>query len=173
MAVFCAFPVLLLSALSVATLMAAPARAQEGNDTDWKKGKWGHLAPLIGTYQVQTILDDPEVNAAIDKAIDAKQKKIFLKNMDVTSSIGFEGDCLVITGNAEDVGISETAFLNVCLYAGRVNIGIQTNSSVTVYASEGTYNELPLSLRQWAYGTKDYKTFWTQPAYVQTMTIPK
>lgn len=172
MADFRPFSVLLLSALSIGVMATFPAYAQEGNDTDWKKGKWGHLAPLIGTYQLQTVLDDPQVSAALDKVIDEKQKKIFMKNMDVTSPIGFDGDCLVITGNAEEGGNSETAFLNVCLYAGKVHVGIQSDSSVMVYASEDTYNELPLSLRQWAYGTKDFKTFWSQPSYVQMTTIP-
>lgn len=167
------YRVLLLSALLIGlcAATASPLHAQGGNDTDWKQGKWGHLSQYIGTYQLEAVLTDPEVSAMIDKILDEDQKKIFMANMDVTAPIGFESDCLVITGNAQKEGNAERAYLNVCLYAGKINIGIYTDSAVTIYSSEKTYAYLPLSLRVWAYMTTSPNGFEIKPTYVQMVNI--
>lgn len=164
--------ILLLSALCIALASAAAptARAQAQNDTDWKQGKWGHLAQYIGTYKIDTVLADPEVKAKLDALLDEDKQKIFRANIAVAAPIGFDNDCLYTIGNAEKAGPSETAYVSVCLYAGKVNVGIHSDSETTIYTADNSYAYLPLSMRTWAYTSGNPREYQTKPAQVQMIT---
>jgi hypothetical protein len=151
--------------------MGAPVKAQESqNQTDWKQGAWGALAPYIGTYKYSEVLNDPAVSEALSKAL-GDEKDHLLNNLKVHNPIGFEDDCLIMSGNGEKTGSSEKAYLNVCLYAGKINAVIFSKGTVSVYSTTKKYEYLPLSLREWVYRAKNQDAFQERPDYVQMMSL--
>ncbi len=167
------FSLILLGAFAALSLAASAAYAQgSGNDTDWKKGKWEHLAPKIGTYDYETVLNDPEVSAKLDAMLGADKERL-INNLFVHDAIGFEKDCLVLQGNANAAGNTRRAYLNVCLYAGDVHAALWGDNAIMLYTTEKKYEYLPPSLRAWAYLVKNQDAFDKAPAYVQTITTPR
>jgi len=151
--------------LCLAALVPSPLRAEEGaavSDTppaadqgiDWKKGKWGHLAPFIGTDKYDAVLNDPAVAAEVDALLSPDDKKHLMDNLSVAGPIGFEGDCLTLSGNAPHQGGSELGFVNLCLYNGAVHVGILSGGAYKVYTRSEKYDYLPPSLRNWVIVTK-------------------
>ncbi len=155
---------LLTATVAPATPTFAQAAAQQST-TDWKQGAWGHLSPTIGTYDYDLVLKDPAVDAKLTEMLGEKEKAHLLANLEVRNSIGFDRDCLVLSGNADKDGGFEQAYLNVCLYAGTINVAMLSDSKVTIYSATDTYAYLPPSLRQWVYGN-DADIMGKQPPYV-------
>lgn len=166
---FSRFFTLFFTALSATAL---PALAQDQDTIDWKQGKWGRLASHIGTYQYGEVLNDAEVSKKLEDAL-GTEKKHLIDNLAVHDPIGFENDCLVLSGNGEKKGSFERAYLNVCLYAGTINAAILSDDKIVVYTSMKDYQYLPDSLREWVYQVKNPEAFSAKPDNVQLMTIPE
>lgn len=159
-------------ALGLATGLTQTALAQSApqqSTMDWKQGEWGHLSPVIGTYDYDLILKDPAVNAKLDELMGEKKQKL-LDNLFVREPIGFDRDCLVMTGNGDKEGSFEQAYLNVCLYAKTINAAVSTGDEITIYSETDTYAYLPASLRQWVYGVKNEDAFTKAPDKVKIIS---
>lgn len=121
---------------------------------DWKKGNWGHLASYIGTYDYQAVLDDPAVKAELE-ALTGEATEKLMQNLDVQAPIGFEDDCLILSGNAEHDAGQNRGFINICLYKGKIHVGLFSAPTITVYTREEKYAYLPQSLKFWAAGIRN------------------
>lgn len=164
--------VTLTLAVAIAATGAALAQADQEGHTDWKQGAWGHLAPYIGTYEYDAVLSDPAVDEKLTATLGA-QKEHLIKNLSVHAPIGFEDDCLIMSGNAEKAGQSQKAYLNICLFAGKINAVIFDKGTISVYTARKHYEYLPQSLREWIYQAKNPDAFTARPDYVQMMSQPE
>jgi hypothetical protein len=156
------------------TCLSGPALSQDKDQdaTDWKQGAWGKLAPYIGTYKYDDVLNDPDVSKKLDAAL-GTEKKHLIDNLAVREPIGFDNDCLVLSGNAEKQATFEKAYLNVCLFAGTINVALFSDGKITVYSAMKDYQYLPETLQQWVYLAKNPDAFSVKPDNVQLMTLPE
>lgn len=126
-------------------LLSSGSAAEE---LDAKTGKLGHLAPLIGTYRLDDVLQDDNVRAALSTLLPAATLTVLEDNLGVAGPIDFIEGHLVLSGNKPHYGLEETAQLWVRLYDGKVNVVLRERGAVTLYAAESQYDYLPLTLRQ-------------------------
>ncbi|PZQ43431.1 MAG: hypothetical protein DI551_12205 [Micavibrio aeruginosavorus] len=124
--------------------------AEEIAAVDFKKGKLGHLAPLIGTYKYDDIWSDKTVKANFESLVkghDIDLKKEFA----VRGPIDFTDGCLILTGNQEHSGDTNRAFMEICLGEGNIDLGIYDSGKITVYSTATQYQFLPSGIRNWVY----------------------
>lgn len=136
-------------------------------DTDWKAGEWGDLANHIGRYDYETVLNDKRIHAQLAVLLNDKELKHLLKNLEVRGGMGFDDDCLALSGNAEHKGGEEEAFVNVCLHKGDVRVAILSGQTIMVYAQEKLrYKDLTRMMRSWIYTAKNRQVL-EQPSFVE------
>ncbi len=138
------------------------------SDLDWKLGgKWGDLAQYIGRYEYDQVLNDKRVSAQLDTMLGKEEIEKLKARLDVRGSIGFDEDCLILSGNAPHQGGQEAAFVNVCIYKGEVHVAILSGGIIKVYSPEAPHYEyLPRAMKTWIYTVKDLKSF-LQPSFVE------
>lgn len=164
---------LTLSLLLVFSAMAAPARAQENStDIDWKRGVWGDLSPHIGTYHGEEVLKDPRVKGTLKNHLTNDQYQTLLANITVQSPIGFDDDCLLISGNAPSAADKESAFVAVCVYDGTVHAALKESGQITVYTGAQKYSYLPQSLQLWVHHQINPEAT-ALPSNVQIRLLPR
>ena len=162
----------LLGGLTSMPFGPAAAQDEATEKTDWKQGAWGHLSRYIGTYDYDAVLGDPAVDEKLSAMLGPEKDRL-LTNLTVHTPIGFENDCLVLSGNAEKVGNMQKAYMNVCLYAGKINAVIYSKGTVSVYTALKKYEYLPMSLRQWIEHAKNPDSYLSRPDYVQIISQPQ
>lgn len=135
-------------------LFAAPAMAQDdsANDIDWKKGAWGDLSPYIGTYDYDAVLNDERVAAALEKQLGADMVATLTDTMQTRAPIGFQDDCLLLSGNAPASADTNAAFIAVCVYQGVVHTALQKSGDITLFTAATKYDYLPYGMKLWIYG---------------------
>jgi len=121
---------LTLSGVVVAILIVLCA-ATSAQDIDWKKGKLGHLIRLIGTYDNDALLGDPQVKQALAQVV-GKDVRLLKENLAVRGPIDFIDGDLVLTGLAPHMGGVEEATLWVKVYDGSVRAVIMHEGKVTI-----------------------------------------
>jgi hypothetical protein len=126
-------------------LLSTAALAQ---DIDWKKGKLGHLVGLIGTYNSNALLDDPQVKQALTQVV-GMDVGLLKENLATRGPIDFIDGYLVLTGLAPHMGGSEEATLWVKVYDGSVCAVILHAGKVTIYAKDSKYDHLPGPFRNY------------------------
>jgi hypothetical protein len=126
-------------------LSSAPQMATGGSvdDIDWKVGKLSHLAKHIGTYHYETVLTDPDVDAALNKFMATEEKKILVKNLQVRPPIAFSGTHMILSGNKPHSGSSDTALIALSLKYGSIHVLVQHASKVKVYSAEPFKANIP------------------------------
>jgi len=127
---------------TVAAILIVLSAAAPAQEIDWKKGKLGHLIKLIGTYDTDALLDDPQVKQALAQVI-GKDVGLLKENLAVRGPIDFIDGDLVLTGLAPHGGHTEEATLWVSVYDGSVRAVIMHEGKVTIYAKENHYDYLP------------------------------
>ena len=126
-------------------LSSAPQMAAGGSveDIDWKAGKLSRLAKHIGTYHYETVLRDPDVDAALNKLMATKEKNVLVKNLQVNPPIAFSGTHMIIRGNKPHSGLSDTALVALSLKDGSVHVLVQHANKVNVYSAEPSKANIP------------------------------
>jgi hypothetical protein len=135
-----------LAALSCAVVLLVAAIAAVAQDLDWKTGKLGHLAPYIGTYRYDAILDDPAVKSALRTLAGADTAHI-VANLDVASPIAFVGGNLVLRGNAPHRGGLDEAIVLVMIYDGTVRAALLHDRQMKLFARDSEYAYVPRELK--------------------------
>ncbi len=112
-------------------------------------------APLIyqyvGTYNYDGLLKEPFVEKQL-RTLLGKDYRHFIENMSaLRTPIGFTGSSLSADGRRNDLPVRENAVLCVDTYHLRVHAGIFSDSTMTIYTSEKTYQYLPSCLTSWVY----------------------
>lgn len=130
-------------AAGVLVLLGA-ARAEE---VDWKRGVLGHLAPLIGTYRYDEVLEDPQVRAALGALLPAPALAVLPRNLGVAGPIDFIDGHLVLSGNRPHRGGEDAASVWIKIYDGAVMVVLLQGGKTTLYTEERTYSYLPIQLR--------------------------
>ncbi len=133
-------PVLLL----ILPLLIPPVQAADG--IDWKEGALAHLAPYIGTYEYDAVLDDATVQTALRDLVGEKLP-IFRRNLSVSGPIDFSSGNLVLSGLAPHQGGAEEAMILIKIYDGTVRAGLLHQSKMTLYARDPQYAYIPKILR--------------------------
>jgi hypothetical protein len=134
-----------LTIAAILVVLSAPTSAQ---DVDWKKGKLGDLARLIGTYNNDALLNDPQVKQAMTLVL-GKDVGLLKQNLATRGPIDFIDGNLVLTGQAPHMGGAEEAALWVKVYDGSVRAVIMHQGKVTIYAKDMQYDHLPGELRSY------------------------
>ena len=134
--------------LTVAAILVIPSTQTSAQDVDWKKGTLGRLAALIGTYNNDALLDDPQVKAAT-RLVVGKDLGLLKENLATRGPIDFIDGNLVLKGLAPHMGGVEEAALWVKVYDGSVRAVIMHRGKVTIYAKETQYDHLPGQLRSY------------------------
>jgi hypothetical protein len=134
-----------LTIAAILVVLSAPTSAQ---DVDWKKGKLGDLARLIGTYNNDALLNDPQVKQAMTLVL-GKDVGLLKQNLATRGPIDFIDGNLVLTGQAPHMGGAEEAALWVKVYDGSVRAVIMHQGKVTIYAKDMRYDHLPGELRSY------------------------
>jgi hypothetical protein len=133
--------------ISMAALLlsSVPQMAVGGSivDVDWKAGKLSRLAKHIGTYHYDTVLIDPDVDAALNKLMTAKEKKVLVENLQVSPPIAFSGTHMILSGNKPHSGSSDTALVALSLKDASIHVLVQHASKVNVYSAEPFKANIP------------------------------
>lgn len=132
-----------LAIAAILFVLSAPTTAQ---DVDWKKGKLGRLVGLIGTYNYDALLDDPQVVQAT-KLVVGKDVGLLKENLATRGPIDFIDGNLVLAGLAPHMGGAEEAAIWVKVYDGSVRAVIMHQGKVTIYAKDMQYDHLPAQFR--------------------------
>jgi hypothetical protein len=135
-----------LAAISCAVVLLVAAIAAVAQDLDWKTGKLGHLAPYIGTYRYDAVLDDPAVKSALRTLADADTAHI-VANLDVASPIAFVDGNLVLHGNAPHRGGLEESILLVTIHDGTVRAALLHDRKMKLFARDPEYAYVPRALK--------------------------
>jgi hypothetical protein len=133
---------------TVAAILIVLSAATPAQDMDWKKGKLGHLITLIGTYNNDALLEDPQVKQALTQVV-GKDVGLLKDNLAVRGPIDFIDGNLVLIGLAPHGGGTEEATLWVSVYDGSVRAAIMHEGKVTIYAKDGRYYHLPGPFRNY------------------------
>ncbi len=139
-----------LPLMTAALLFATPVFAQGDEPIDWKKGPWGDLVSTIGTYDYNTVLTYPAVKAKLDEIL--KGTSIDLKKeFEVSTPIGFENDCLILSGNQAKKGDTNAAYMNVCVSNESIHLAIFDSGKISIHSAAEKFQYLPTGLRIWSY----------------------
>jgi hypothetical protein len=134
--------------LTVAAILSFLSTSTSAQNVDWKKGKLGRLAGLIGTYNNDALLDDPQVKQAMTLAV-GKDVGLLRQNLATRGPIDFIDGNLVLAGQAPHLGGAEEAAIWVKVYDGSVRAVIMHQGKVTIYAKEAQYDHLPAQFRSY------------------------
>ncbi len=91
----------------------------------------------------------------------------------VSAAIGFENDCLVLKGNQEQRGDTNRAYMEVCLNAGTINLGVFDNDQITIFSRFGDYKYMSEGMRSWVYFQNNPPAILDKPANVQFVVKPE
>lgn len=147
---------------AAALLISAPAtvQAEAVNNIDWKSGGvWSDLSAYIGTYHYDSVLNDTRIAQALMEQLGEDALQALKDNIGTRAPIGFEDDCLLLSGNAPSAGDTHAAFVAVCLYKGVVHTALRQGNELTLYTAAGQYDFLPYALKMWVYGQKNQDVF--------------
>jgi len=125
-------------------LTSSFARAE---DIDWKKGRLGHLASTIGTYNNDKVLNDPTVKKALADVVPAKMLPRLKQNLQVSGGIDFIDGHLVLSGNAPHQGDKETVSIWIKIYDGQARVVLKTDGSFYLFAKDEKYEYRPGTMR--------------------------
>ena len=140
-------------------VLASTAGAQ---DIDRKQGEWGHLAKYIGTYNYDAVLSDDEVSEKLTSILGDDLERL-KRNLSVHGPIGFNGSCLILTGNAPHSGFVENAYLNICLSRETVDIVLTDEDAIQIYSEKSLFGHLDWMLRSWIFRFQSEKHFTSMP----------
>ncbi len=84
-------------ALTVGAILVVLSARTSAQDVDWKKGKLGRLVGLIGTYNDDAVLDDPQVKQAMTLVV-GKDVGLLKENLATRGPIDFIDGNLVLAG---------------------------------------------------------------------------
>jgi hypothetical protein len=134
--------------LTVVAILSFLSDSTSAQDVDWKKGKLGRLAGLIGTYNNDALLDDQQVMQAMRQVV-GKDVGLLKQNLATRGPIDFIDGNLVLAGQAPHMGGDEEAAIWVKVYDGSVRAVIMHQGKVTIYAKDMQYDHLPGELRSY------------------------
>jgi hypothetical protein len=160
-----------LVAASCAAALLFSVSLAHAEDTDWKKGKLGHLASTIGTYDNNKVLNDPAVKKALAEIVPPKMLPILKQNLQVSGGIDFIEGNLVMSGNAPHQGGEETVSIWVAIYDAKVRVYLQTGGSHYLYAKDEQYQFLPVLMRSYLADPNAYNN--KVPAYLKWVRSPR
>lgn len=131
--------------VSIGLTLALPAAAQE---VDWKHGKLGRLSPLIGTYEHEKVLTDPDVVDALTTLLPPEILPVVRENLEVAASIDFIAGHLVLSGNRAHHGGEEMVWVWLSVYDGSAKVVLLHEGVRTLFAAAERYDYLPIDLRR-------------------------
>jgi hypothetical protein len=126
----------------------SPPAVAHAEDVAWKGGKLASLAPTIGTYQYDEVLDDARVRQAVEALLPEAERASLKNNLGVHAPIEFIEGHLVLSGNAPHRGGEENASMWININDGRVYVVLLQQGKWTLYANEARFGYLPLELRK-------------------------
>ncbi len=118
-------------------------------DTDWKEGKLGHLAPLIGTYNYEDVFADPVVEEALADLLPQDMLDILHRNLDARAPIDFVSGYLVLSGNRAHAGGEEMASVWIRIYDASALVVLTRKGKNTLFSPATRYSWLPVTLRRY------------------------
>jgi len=137
-----------ISRVTIAAALVVLSAVSLAQDIDWKQGKLGHLIGLVGTYNNDALLDDPQVKEALNQVV-GMDVALLKRNLATRGPIDFIDGYLVLTGLAPHMGGSEEATLWVKVYDGSLCAAILHAGKVTIYARDSQYDHLPGPFRNY------------------------
>jgi hypothetical protein len=154
----------MLRTLFLAAAIAVPVLGQ-AQDLDWKTGRLGHLSSNIGTYNVYTVLKDPDVARALN-ALNPDVRRQIDVDLGARGAIAFDGANLIVTGTMAHSADTDALVVAVKPYDGAVAMAMMRNGQITVYTADGSPNNnpptglmsnLPQGLKDWIRGIREFQ----------------
>jgi hypothetical protein len=102
--------------MAALVLLFGTSPTANAEDIDLKKGKLERLAPCIGTYKYEQVLNDPDVAQSLNKVTSVDKFRTIRENMEVRGPIDFEDGNLVLRGNRPHQGMTELAIVEIEIY---------------------------------------------------------
>ncbi len=166
---------LLGSVFLLGLILSSSAQAQnkEADPAAWKtNGAWAHLYPLLGTDDLDKVLDDSKVKAEL-KALLGDTKLNLKEQFAVHGTIGLAEDCLVFTGNMVGKADTNQAYMEACIKAGEATL-IVYDGTFTVYTKRSAFQYLSNNAMEWIFlqNGDNFEKIVTQPGNV-TLKVAK
>lgn len=133
----------------VVSVACAAGEAPAAQEAQGCSGTRSDLFAYVGTYQWAGVLGDADLGASLDQLL-GPDRSLLETNLAVAGSMDMVACHLVIAGNAERQGGTETAILAVNLVNGSIAAGIQSGGRIRVFSGGGDYLGVPVVIRDWA-----------------------
>lgn len=109
-------------------LVAMPAAGQPV--LDHKQGPFAHLTPLIGTSDLNAVLNDPAMRRNLAQLIGEPGYRLLSSNLQQALPIAFDGTALVLRGGRAGAEREQEAFLSLRPRDGVMEVAILTAGRV-------------------------------------------
>jgi hypothetical protein len=106
------------------------------------------LKEYAGSYDTDAFLRDPRIRPQMEQLLGGELEHLEW-NLNVKGSVDLIGGWLSISGNAPHQGTEEEAIVCVSTYNLEVSAAILSKGTVTAYARGGTYDAVPLCVKDW------------------------
>lgn len=110
-------------------------------------GEWAQLQPLVGQYPRDSGLFQTSVIAPQLKTLLGDKFDIFVTNMQVQSPLAQDGNVLSTSGNKQNEGGSQMAYLLIDPSTKALEVGLWEDGKLTTYATEGSNIPKPEDVR--------------------------
>jgi hypothetical protein len=125
------------------------------------------LREFAGSYDTDAFLRDARIRPQMEQMLGTEMEHLEW-NMNVRGSVDLIGGWLTLSGNAPHQGTEEESILCVSTYNLEVGAGIYSHGIVTAYSRGGTYDTLPLCVKDWiTQVSSQHKDRFTQPQNVR------
>ena len=135
---------LLAPVLLVSVLVAGSNAAQNSAPTPGQE----LLREFAGSYDTDAFLRHPSFRPQLERLLGEELEHLEW-NLNVKGSVDVIGGWLAVSGNAPHQGTEEEAIVCVSTYNLEVGAAILSKGTVTAYARDGTYDSLPLCVKDW------------------------
>jgi len=106
------------------------------------------LRQFAGSYDTDAFLGHPRIRPQLEQLLRAELEHLEW-NLNVKGSVDLIGGWLAVNGNAPHQGTEEEAIVCVSTYNLEVGAAIYSKGTVTAYSRGGTYESLPLCVKDW------------------------
>ncbi|MCC7168617.1 MAG: hypothetical protein IT565_13710 [Rhodospirillales bacterium] len=161
--------VLLALALALSTARPEAAEVSEGKnpalDIDWKDhGKWKHLSRSIGTYAIEKVLSDPEVEAEL-KALTGEYYLRVRTFRTIAPIIMTDSTVLEISGTGEYQWEIESKYILIDWSKGEIQVCITAKDYLYVFSRKNDYKDLPFLFKTTYYRHEIHAIIKNQPSH--------
>jgi hypothetical protein len=139
-------PFVAIIVISISIFRAAASLAAEAQPSESAAKSW--ITKYANSYDTAGLLREPAVHSQLRTLLGPQIAKL-MHNLDVKGAVDVIGGALKVEGNAPHGGTEEEAVVCVNPMGPIVQAAIYSKGKITVYAADGTYDNLMLCVKDW------------------------